>query len=445
MSIIALLVLIMVVVFLYMVTRRGNAENEMDAVLDHRERQRETRLAHGQRGLDRLQAADPDFDPQAFIELANGAMHRAWDSWKQSTPEQVRRYISDSAWDEYTQMMTAISALQRRATHDAPTYTLLISAAIHDGDREQVTIEAEVAGAGGAAAWQSSGEVVDAATMWLERWVWERNLAADHNDGGCIQCGAALEELDWRCPRCGVPVTPRPHEWHVIRIGRVSMERLRGQRPEPMAAPLLPVPGGEVTQLGEELHADSVQLASDQLGIAQIEAHDPDFDETDCIAVAMEMINEVLIAWQRDQLGDLEQWTTPALARDIRQRADLYHTRRLNNRLPQFEISQVVVARAGSDERLDRIDLGVRGRGANIDVDAHGVTVSGIEAPAMWAEVWRLQRSSHATSVTVAGAERCPRCGAPRTTDDAGSCEFCGDKVDADSFGWRFSLVAPLE
>jgi predicted lipid-binding transport protein (Tim44 family) len=176
-------------------------------------------------------------------------------------------------------------------------------------------------------------------------------------------------------------------------------------------------------------------------GLAEVKAHDPDFDEDTFLATVERCFFAVEEAWSQ-QRPELSQ---PVMSDEAwqRQKAEIESYRSSGRRsvLDNLTVAKATIVAAGSQDGRDEVTVRFRAASANYDVDiASGKVVHGNHQMAFWEQDWVFQRSSQmsqtSTDADSAAGQRCPNCGAPLDLDIAGVCKNCKTAVRSSDGHW---------
>jgi hypothetical protein len=182
-------------------------------------------------------------------------------------------------------------------------------------------------------------------------------------------------------------------------------------------------------------------------GLAAIRAHDPAFDEPgllDEVAGIHALVNR---SWMqldpeaaRSVLGESlfserKQALEAKRARGEQPHADDLHIGR----------SDLLSARVDADGATERVVVRIHAYARSYDLDASGQLLSGDLSLRLWSEDWELSRPTTEVTRRAAGTSKvCPRCGAPLSLRDDGTCTFCQAQVAAGASGWRVTRIDPV-
>lgn len=182
-------------------------------------------------------------------------------------------------------------------------------------------------------------------------------------------------------------------------------------------------------------------------GLSAIKAHDPAFDEPgllDEVAGIHALVNRSWLQLDaeagRSVLGDAlfaerKRTIEAKAARGERPHADDLHIGR----------SDLLAASADPDAGTESVVVRIHAYARSYDLDAAGGLLSGDQSLRLWSEDWHLSRPMTEVTRRAAGTSRvCPRCGAPLSLRDDGTCSFCHAQVAAGPSGWRLTRIHPV-
>jgi hypothetical protein len=182
-------------------------------------------------------------------------------------------------------------------------------------------------------------------------------------------------------------------------------------------------------------------------GLAAIRAHDPAFDEPgllDEVGGIHALVNRSWVQLEpeaaRSVLGDAlfserKHALEAKVARGERPFADDLHIGR----------SDLVDASADPATGTEAVVVRIHAYARSYDLDADGRLLSGDRTLRLWSEDWTLARSTSEVTRRAAGTSQvCPRCGAPLSLRDDGTCSFCQAQVAAGASGWRVERIDPV-
>jgi len=184
-----------------------------------------------------------------------------------------------------------------------------------------------------------------------------------------------------------------------------------------------------------------------EAGLAAIRAHDPAFDVPgllDEVAGIHGLVNRSWVELDpqaaRSVLGETlfnerKQALEAKVARSERPFADDLHIGR----------SDLMAASTDPATATETVVVRIHAYARSYDLDAEGSLLAGDPALRLWSEDWHLSRSTSEVTRRAAGTSQvCPRCGAPLSLRDDGTCSFCQAQVAAGASGWRVERIDPV-
>lgn len=220
--------------------------------------------------------------------------------------------------------------------------------------------------------------------------------------------------------------------------------------PATMAAAMGAMQGMQSTQLGSNPNASQITTRADiDAGVAQIQQHDPAFNEADFLSDCNRAFFTIQQAWTERKPEISRQVMHDGVWQQHKFQIDQYLSQQKQNVLENLAIQNTRVVSAHTDESFDTIMVRFFASCADYDIDLsndkHKV-VRGDKSIADWAEDWIFQRSSKATTKPNGGtmAKKCPNCGAPLDLDLAGICKYCRAPVMSGEFDWVLTRIEQL-
>ena len=220
-------------------------------------------------------------------------------------------------------------------------------------------------------------------------------------------------------------------------ILRARGQRIGGPRGGDASADIPPPPPPPPVPRTAELEA----------GIAAIRAHDPAFDEPgflDEVSGIHALVNRSWVQLDpeaaRSVLADplfseRKRALEAKAARGERPHADDLHIGR----------SDVVAATVDEAAGTESVVVRIHAYARSYDLDAGGALLSGDHSLRLWSEDWELTRPTTEVTRRAAGTSAtCPRCGAPLSLQDDGTCAYCQAQVAAGASGWKVTRISPV-
>ena len=183
-------------------------------------------------GLAAIRAHDPQFDETEFVNRAQREFFIVEKAWSDAKPEESRRVMSDTLWDQHRVQIEDYVAKGRRNLLDnlALADATIVSAG-SSGAHDHVMVRMHAACADYDVDVNSGRVVRGDRTVrdWYEDWLFQRSSSATTRpDGGtmgerCPNCGAPLDvDLSGVCSYCKAPVMSGDYDWVLARIDQVQ-------------------------------------------------------------------------------------------------------------------------------------------------------------------------------------------------------------------------------
>src|SRR5580658_4106832 len=176
-------------------------------------------------------------------------------------------------------------------------------------------------------------------------------------------------------------------------------------------------------------HADAhAAVTPAEQGVAEIQAHDPNFDEQTFLESVQRAFLLVQQAWTERKPDVSRQVMADVIWKKHAAQIQEYINENKRDVLEDLTVSDITIVSAHSDQSYDTITVKVVASCADYDVDTNsGKVIRGTRNVGQWQEIWTFQRSSAATTKLDGGTlnSHCPNCGAPLNLDMQGVCTYC--------------------
>jgi hypothetical protein len=196
---------------------------------------------------------------------------------------------------------------------------------------------------------------------------------------------------------------------------------------------------------GTHVDAHSAVAPVDQ-GLAEIQAHDPEFNQESFL----ESVNKAFFVVQEAWMDRKPEMSRQVMADGIWQQHQVqiqgYVTEHKRNILEDLAVGDLRILSAHSDQTYDSITVRVFAACADYDVNDKDKVIRGNKNVEQWQEDWTFQRSSSATTKPGAGTlnSKCPNCGAPLNVDLQGVCDFCHQPIMGGKYDWVLARIAQV-
>jgi len=184
-----------------------------------------------------------------------------------------------------------------------------------------------------------------------------------------------------------------------------------------------------------------------EAGLAAIAAHDPAFDEPGLLDEVAGIHGLVNRSWVRLDADAAQSVLGEVLFRERRQAIVAKAARGEQPHADDLHIgrSDLIAASVDQETGTESVVVRIHAYAASYDLDAAGELLSGDRSLRLWTEDWQLTRATSEVTRRAAGTSQvCPRCGAPLSLGDDGTCSFCHAQVAAGASGWRVTRIDPV-
>ncbi|HET9657988.1 MAG TPA: Tim44-like domain-containing protein [Kineosporiaceae bacterium] len=180
-------------------------------------------------------------------------------------------------------------------------------------------------------------------------------------------------------------------------------------------------------------------------GLAEIRAHDPEFDLDNFRTAAQRTFFTVQQAWTQRHPVLSRQVMADSLWQAHKMQIEAQQREGTANRLDGLAVQNIVIVGMNSDNGYDSIMTRFFASSADYTVDGSGRFVRGHSDVQDWCEDWVFQRSASAVTRQDGGllASKCPHCGAPLQLDLAGVCSYCRNTA-VDGGDWVLTRIDQL-
>jgi len=202
------------------------------------------------------------------------------------------------------------------------------------------------------------------------------------------------------------------------------------------------------TMLGDPSQRQITTRADIDAGIAQIQQHDPAFNESDFLSDANRGFFVIQQAWTERKPEISRQVMHDGVWQQHKFQIDQYLSANKQNVLENLAVQNIRVVAVHTDPTYDTIVVRYFASCSDYDIDLSDdkrKIVRGSRNIEDWAEDWVYQRSSRAvTKPNQTLKQKCPNCGAPLDLDLAGICKYCKAPVMSGEFDWVLTRIEQL-
>jgi predicted lipid-binding transport protein (Tim44 family) len=182
-------------------------------------------------------------------------------------------------------------------------------------------------------------------------------------------------------------------------------------------------------------------------GLAQIQSHDPAFDQDAFLEQVQRAFFVVEEAWADRKPEMSRQVMADAIWQQHRVQIQGYVNEHKRNVLSDLAVGDLTIIGAHSDQTYDTVTVRVLAACADYDVDDQsGRVVRGNKRVEQWQEDWTFQRSAGATTKPEGGtlSSEWPNCGAPLDVDLEGVCKYCHAPVMSGKYDWVLARISQV-
>ncbi|HZU17833.1 MAG TPA: TIM44-like domain-containing protein [Candidatus Dormibacteraeota bacterium] len=378
--------------------------------------------------VDEIRRADPDFEPESFLQRAEMAFLLVKRAYQDRNVHAARAFMAPELWRAWSAgVEELLQRHQRPVLENLNVRDLQVPFVSHEPTGDTVQVHFDYVATSYVV--DEEGKVLFGDTedqRYGEVWTFRRAAGARTVvEGGvtastCPNCGALLQlDDDGRCDHCGADITSGDYDWVVVRM---EPDRFLGGRSRDAFGALVldPVRGVEV-----------------------IRASDPAFDAAAFRGRVEQAFYALQTAWQERDLTSSRPFMSPGLylgwSSQVRQMIDLHKKNVLEGlRIDDIEIVGVVHGRV-----FDDITVRITATCADYEVDERtGEIVFGSRSPSSFTEYWTFQRSVGTQTTGRSLLDKvCPNCGAPLEINQIGACRYCKAAVTSGRFDWVLSRI----
>jgi predicted lipid-binding transport protein (Tim44 family) len=181
-------------------------------------------------GLAALEAKDPRFRRERFLEAVERAFFVVEQAWTDANSDLSRQVMADGLWQQHRFAIDQARSAGRSPHLDGLTVEAITVIAVHlDTDYDTITVRIEAASADYDL--DAGGKLVRGDRQvrpWAEDWTFQRSASARTPEAGgtladrCPNCGAPLQlDSGGVCRYCKALVSAGKYDWVLARIARV--------------------------------------------------------------------------------------------------------------------------------------------------------------------------------------------------------------------------------
>jgi predicted lipid-binding transport protein (Tim44 family) len=402
-------------------------------------------------GVQELRAADPEFEPESFMQKAEMAYLLVKHAFQDRNLHAARAFLSPQLWQQWSQEVNQLIANHRRPVlENLNVRGLQVLDIAHperggapagglrpageeggpppswEGDMIQVHFDVVAATHfdDDQTGKRLSGTTED--QRFAEVWeFWRAPGAKTVASGGataskCPNCGGLLKlNDDGKCDWCGADIASGKYDWVVTGWQGAAFRGVR---------------------TADTLGLDQLDPAT---GIGTLTAEDPAFDVNAFMQRVQQAFFTLQKAWQDRDLEASRAFMSPGLylgwSSQVQQLVQLRKKNILEGlRIDDLRLDSIVHGRV-----FDDVTVRVTATCADYEVDEQtGQMTFGSREPSFFTEFWTFQRSRGAKTTGRSALDKvCPNCGAPLEINQIGECRYCNAAVTSGRFDWVLSRI----
>jgi predicted lipid-binding transport protein (Tim44 family) len=380
-------------------------------------------------GLAAIREADPDFDPETFLQRAEMAFLLVKRAYQDRNVHAARAFLATPIWQTWSQQVQSlIEAHQRPVLENLNVRGMQVPSVTHDQSGDTIQVHFDYVAAAHIAD-EATGRTVSGTTedqRLGEVWTFQRMAGAKTVVSGgataskCPNCGGLLKlNDDGVCDYCGADIASGRYDWIV---SRMDQDWFRG---------------------ASTLAAFGAAELDPQTGLATIKAEDPTFDPEAFRGRAQQAFLALQQAWQDRDLTASRPFMSPGLylgwSSQVQQLIELHK----KNVLDGLRIDGLDVVKVVHGQTFDNVTVRMAATCADYEVDErNGRMIFGSKSPSQFVEYWTFQRSVGAQTTGRSILDKvCPNCGAPLEINQVGECRYCKAAVTSGRFDWVLSRI----
>lgn len=390
-------------------------------------------------GLEDITAADPGFDPDAFLGRVKAAFLALEQAWQDRNLEAARPYMSEGLYLSWQAQIRKMLALKRKnVLEDLELREARIVEAAHATSHDHISVLVD--------AWAADYEVdettgkltfgVRVPMPFREYWTFERSAGTATPagggimDGNCPNCGAPLSITEvGECRYCKAAVTSGRYDWVLSRIEQTEEWEARQD---------LELGGTAPAGLGWPPPPPKTALRAAQAVLEQIRADDPGFDPEVFMQraqMAFFMVEAAAESGKPEQVrpyvGEEEyaRWQARLGGLAARHRTEV---------LENLNVQGMQLFAAGHGPGGDHVTVRLDAVAADYLVDqSSGSLLEGDRSDRRFSRYCTFERAAGTRTPEFGVLDnKCPSCGSPLALAESGECRHCGAAVASGHFDW---------
>jgi predicted lipid-binding transport protein (Tim44 family) len=386
-----------------------------------------------QAALEAIRTADPDFEPETFLQRAEMTYFLVKRAYQHRDSSAGQPYLAPAAFAPWKSEVDALTAEHQRPYLDGLNVRgMHVPSATHGADGDTIVIHFDVV---------SRERIVDDTSGRLvsddgedkrygERWTfWRKAGAKTLVSGGvtvqkCPQCGADLSLTgDGHCSYCEADISAGTLDWTVTGMVPAQFE------------------GATVDTFFGSTRLDPAA------GLAALRAEDAAFDPNAFTARVREAFGTLQDAWVERNVDAGRGFMSPGLYFSWSAQVDTMLAERRKNLMDHLQILGVHPVAVVHGRVFDDVTVRIDASCADYEIDeASGKMVFGSQTSEPFTEYWTFQRAVGVkTGPTSLLDKQCPNCGAPLDVNQIGECKYCKAAVTSGKFDWVLSRIEQAE
>lgn len=188
-----------------------------------------------------------------------------------------------------------------------------------------------------------------------------------------------------------------------------------------------------------------VQTAQRSADLSALLASDPEFSQQAFLEHVSNLYVRLQNAWQKKSLEPVRPYFSGALYARLERQVQRYIDERQTNYVERIAVLAADIVDYRSDQTNDILTVLLKTRiNDYVRDDATGKILRGSDTRELFMTYeWTLIRAKGVKTEALEGVERdaCPACGAPINLNHTAKCEYCGNVITADDYGWVLNEI----